>query len=140
MKKLITLLLAVSLLLPLFVKAGEDITNKQLAGKWNLTDVNITNSPAAEKKVTYENCYLCDIYKAQMGLVFTEDGKVDYSNYGNQNKVRYTINGNVLSLFAETQTAGESETSTEFVASLSGDVLTLTRIFPDFTETYTFTK
>jgi hypothetical protein len=121
-------------------KGGESISSKDLAGNWQIVDVKITNQSAA-KPVTTDNCYLCDLYKAKLGLVFTSDGKVNYSNYGNPNVVEYTVNGNVLSLF--TKQNGESqtpETSQQFTVSLKDNILTLTRVYPEFTETYTLTK
>jgi hypothetical protein len=132
------LILIISLSFFSFAKAGENITAKDLAGNWKMTDVKITNHGAANP-VTKDNCYLCDLYKAKLGLVFTLDGKVNYTNYGNSNSVRYTINGNVLSMFSEetNQAQGKRE---DFILSLSDNVLTLTRIYPEFTETYTLTK
>lgn len=150
MNRIQLLLAVIALSVSSVLKAGENITNKELAGNWKMTDVRIINSGSAEA-VTKDNCYLCDLYKAELGLVFTTDGKVDYSNYGNPNSVQYSVNGNVLSVFSETDaeihtpetTEAQNKkvrTSVEFNVSLSNNVLTLTRVSPDFTEVYTLTK
>jgi hypothetical protein len=133
-----------------YVNVGESITAKDLEGNWKMTDVKVTNQ-SPESHVTLDNCYLCDVYKAKIGLVFTADGKVNYSNYGNPNPVQYTVQGNILSLYTEEGEAAQptsgtanqnssAKTSVDFVVSLHDNVLTLTRIYPAFTETYTLTK
>jgi hypothetical protein len=125
-----------------FAATGESVTQKDLVGAWKIADVKITNGNSA-KAVTKDNCYFADLYRAKLGLVFTADGKVNYSNYGNANSVAYSLTGNVLSLFSDEadQTQKKPNRTTEdFVASFNNSVLTLTRIDPEFTETYTLTK
>jgi hypothetical protein len=135
MKKLRFILLGLVLCSATAINAA-DITAKQLTGNWKITNLQITNLTKTENTVSEKNCYLCDLYRAKLGLIFTADGKVNYSNYGNPEPVSYQISGNVLSLFTE----ADAKSAVQFNVTLNNDVLTLTHVTPQATETYTFTK
>ncbi len=119
--------------------AGDKLTNKDLSGTWKISDVKISNTGNSENSVTIENCYFSDLYRAKLGLVFTEDGKVDYSNYGNPTPGRYELKYNLIYFFSA-PADGESTERVEFTVKADEQTLTLTKISPAFTETYTFTK
>ncbi len=126
------------------LKASENITPELLAGTWKITDVKIASTENKKPLPEKDKCYLCDLYKAGLGLVFKTDGKVDYSNYGNPNTVQYTITDNVLTFYKATNAGNEgkekTETTAQFIASLNNGVLTLVFTSGTTTETYTFTK
>ncbi len=145
--------LCILFLLPLFISAtaGNNISNEQLAGNWKMTEAKVTSKGKTTTPKTKDDCYLCDIYLSQSGLVFTADGKVNYSGYGNPNEVRFEVNGNVISFYTLNDTYIETpdkselkqknaRTSVEFNIALHDNLLTLTRVSPFNIETYTLTK
>lgn len=147
--KYLYFLLFASLINP--VIAGNNITANQLAGNWKMTDVKVTSQGKTTTPKTKNDCYLCDIYLSQSGLVFTDDGRVNYSGYGNPNDVRFEVNGNVISFYTimdtSIETPGGSElkqknarTSVEFNILVNNNVFTLTRVSPEVVETYTLIK
>ena len=130
------------------IRAG-DLDASQLTGSWKITDVKFSGpgAPAAESG----NCYLCDLYHHDRSLVFTADGHVQYQDNANPNEVFFKIAGNQLVFYrdeiAEIVTPEKTEpqnktvtTAVEFKVSLTNNVLTLERIYPNYTETYTLTK
>ena len=100
-----------------------------------VSDLKISTSKGSETVVNAGNCYFADLYKAKLGLVFTENGKVDYSNYGNPTAVNYSIKDNLLFFYN-----GEGSEPVEFTFSINGNTLTLTKVNSSGFETYTFTK
>ena len=121
--------------------AGEIISPTTLAGSWKMTDAKVTKQGKTTTPKIKDDCYLCDIYLTQSGLVFSENGKVNYSNFGNPNDVNFEVNGNVISFYTfnpDEQKSGR--TSVEFSVSVKNNVLTLTRVSPEVVETYTLTK
>ena len=137
--KRIYFLIFVALLSISHAFAGNKLTNKDLAGTWKITDVKISNTGNSENSVTVENCYFSDLYRAKLGLVFTESGQVDYNNYGNPTPGRYELKENLIYFFSA-PADGESIERVEFAIKADEQTLTLTKISPAFTETYTFTK
>lgn len=136
-----SLSLIVFLFFTTLCKAGDAITAEVLAGTWKITDVKISTSGNSVKSDSPDKCYLCDLYRAGMGLVFTTDGKVSYSNYGNPNPVLFAVFGNTLTLYAEPSGQAEKkETSVQFGVSLNSGILTLVYASETTTETYTLTK
>jgi hypothetical protein len=139
MNKLHVLVIATLLFISSDALAAGSLTNKDLAGTWKIADVKITSSLTGEKSGKIENCYFYDLYKAKLGLVFTADGKIDYSNYGNPVQGRYEIAENLIYFFTD-QAGNEKSEKVEFTISLNGQALTLSKVSPSITETYTFTK
>ena len=139
MNKLYVLVFATLLFIASDALAAGSLTNKDLAGTWKIADVKITSSLTGEKSGNVESCYFYDLYKAKLGLVFTADGKIDYSNYGNPVQGRYEIAENLIYFFTE-QAGNEKSEKVEFTISLNGQALTLSKVSPSITETYTFTK
>ena len=139
MNKLYILVFATLLFITSNALAAGPLTNKDLAGTWKIAEVKITSSLTGEKSVNIEDCYFYDLYKAKLGLVFTADGKIDYSNYGNPVQGRYEIAENLIYFFME-QTGNEKSEKVEFTISLNGQALTLSKVSPSITETFTFTK
>ena len=151
MKQIHFLLFFIALIMATTATASDNISNKTLAGTWLISDVKISQNGKNKAAVLPEQSYFGDLYKAKLGLVFTETGKVDYSNYGNAQSAFYELKGNVISFYTESDTYIETPTSSEvkqknarevvsFMIAVNGNILTLTLVSPTITETFTFTK
>ncbi len=114
-----------------------NLNSSQLIGSWKMTDVKITKRGKTATAKAKTDCDLCDLYIDKLGLTFSADGKVNYSNFGNSGDVNFEINGNVVSLYT---LVNGVRNAFDFSAVLKNETLTLTHISPESVETYTLTK
>ncbi len=133
MKHMLLLLFLATII---FAEAG-NLTSAQLTGTWKMSDVKITKHGKSVLPKAKTECELCDLYIDKVGLVFSPDGKVNYSNFGNSGDVQFQVNGNVVSLYTITN---GTRNAVDFSAVLKNETLTLTHISPESIETYTLTK
>lgn len=102
-----------------------------------MTDVKITKHGKTATAKAKTDCDLCDLYIDKLGLTFSANGIVNYSNMGSSTEVKFELNGNIVSLY--TMVNGVRN-ALDFTAVLKNETLTLSHITPQSVETYTLTK
>jgi hypothetical protein len=138
MKNLPAKIIAICLL---FASASAMAQQQNIVGLWKIEKIEISATTPSDKfdKI---HPYFQDLYEHKLGLLFSNNGVLNYENYGNEYPVYYSVQGNqlVLSNTKEQAANAKLKSNAVFEVSVSSNKMTLTKAFDTHTETYTLIK